>query len=115
MPPPTGSHERNKSMTIRFAPSRRAGTTALTRILGPNDAVANANDNRDLAEPLIDESVEAALRHFANHGLAAAHVARENAEAALANDDPGSYEHWQDICRMFDRPMAEKLERKRSA
>ena len=102
-------------MTIRFAPSRRAGTTALTRALGRNDAVANANDNRDPGAPLIDKSVEAALRHFAEHGLAAARVARENAEKALANDDAMSYNHWQDICRMFDRPMADDLQRKRSA
>ena len=102
-------------MTIRFAPSRRAGTTALTRSLGRNEAVANANDNRDPGDPLIDDSVEAALRHFAEHGLAAARVARENAEVALANNDAGSYEYWQGVCRMFDRPMADDLQRKRSA
>ena len=102
-------------MTIRFAPSRRAGTNALTRTLGRSEAVANANDNRDPGAPVIDGSVEAALRHFAEHGLAAARVARENAEVALANDDTGSYEYWQGICRMFDRPMAQQLERKRSA
>jgi hypothetical protein len=53
--------------------------------------------------------LHAALRHFAEHGLAAAHRARGQAEAALRADDRQGYLWWLDICRTLDRRLAGEL------
>ncbi len=56
-----------------------------------------------------DELLHAALRHFAEHGLAAAHRARKQAEAAFFAGDRQAYKWWLDICRALDRRMAMEL------
>jgi hypothetical protein len=94
-------------MPIRFA----APPDALRARLNPRkvreSCHAPANDNR--GEPSADAMLHAALRHFAEHGLAAAHRARKQAEAAFFADDRQSYQWWLEICRTLDRRMASEL------
>lgn len=66
-----------------------------------------ANDN---GGNLRSERVNAALRHFAKHGLAAAQHAREQAILAGKLGDKQSFEWWLDICRALDRRMARNFE-----
>lgn len=94
-------------MTIHFAAARpphplRALQHPRVRIGGA------ANDN---GAPGHSAELRAALKHFAQHGLGAARVARENAEAAFFSGDRGEYLHWLTICRTLDRRMASALER----
>ncbi|MDT9013062.1 hypothetical protein RQP55_06430 [Novosphingobium sp. APW14] len=65
-----------------------------------------ANDNGPLA---IKRELRAALRHFAEHGLGAATIARANAERAFFQGDRHSYLHWLAICHTLDRRMARIL------
>ncbi len=53
--------------------------------------------------------LRASLRHFAEHGLAAATHARAKAEAAWFADDRDAYRWWLGICRTLDRRMARDL------
>ena len=50
-----------------------------------------------------DQLLRAALVHFAEHGLAAAERAHEQATAAFFADDRLEYHHWMGICRLLDR------------
>lgn len=67
-----------------------------------------ANDNA--ARIGHDAVLRDALKHFARHGLAAAEVARQEAERAFFADDRRSYDHWLSICRTLDRRMAAAVE-----
>ena len=67
-----------------------------------------ANDNG--SDRATDALLHAALRHFAQHGLAAAQRARKQAEAAFFADDRQSYQWWLEICRTLDRRMASELD-----
>lgn len=95
-------------MTIRFAarrssiPGRMEGEDVLMAMPLP------ANDN--IARHTSQTMVHAALRHFADHGLAAAHHARKQAEQACETDDEQGYKYWLEICRALDRRMARELE-----
>ncbi|MXP41033.1 hypothetical protein GRI75_05160 [Altererythrobacter soli] len=53
--------------------------------------------------------MRAALRHFADHGLAAASHARRRAETAFFAGDREAYRWWLGICRTLDRRMAREL------
>jgi hypothetical protein len=53
--------------------------------------------------------LRAALRHFAEHGMAAAAHARRQAEAAFFAGERDSYRWWLGVCRMLDRRMAREL------
>ncbi len=92
-------------MPIRFAPAlyRTRATKPLLRMVRTHAA----NDNF-LAQP-DDATLRAALRHFAEHGLAAAEQARRHAEDAVFAGDRGAYRWWLDICRTLDRRMAREL------
>lgn len=94
-------------MPIRFA----APPDALGPRLSPHeidDACGlPANDNGDGRS--TDAMLHAALRHFAEHGLAAAQRARRQAEAAYSAGDRQGYKWWLDICRALDRRMASEL------
>ncbi len=94
-------------MTIRFA----APPYALAPRIQPRDidraCQRPANDNT--GEHPFDEMLDAALRHFADHGLAAAGRARIYAEAASAVGDTQSYRWWLEICRTLDRRMARQI------
>ncbi|MGB3472386.1 MAG: hypothetical protein WBA51_16350 [Erythrobacter sp.] len=72
-----------------------------------------ANDNGIVGGlPAADERVmQAALRHFAQHGLGAARAAREQAETAFFAGDRAAYDWWLSITRTLDRRLAEEAER----
>lgn len=97
-------------MSIRFAaaisrcPCRMTEAQALchARQFRP------ANDNR--AKQVANAHLHAALRHFAEHGLAAADHARQQALAAANAGDRQTFEWWLEICRALDRRMAGKID-----
>jgi hypothetical protein len=94
-------------MTIRFAapPSRR--TARMSPRLIHETCSRPANDNGGQG---VDALLHAALRHFAEHGLAAARRARKQAEAAFFAGDRDGYRWWLEICRTLDRRMAGELD-----
>jgi hypothetical protein len=62
-----------------------------------------ANDNGDPAGG--ERLLQAALRHFAEHGLSAAGRARDNAEKAFFEGRSQDYRWWMAICTALDRRM----------
>ncbi len=72
-------------MPIRFAAARIGDSAMLARSLTAPQLRDAANDNSDRFSR--DHLLRATLRHFADHGLAAAERARENAETAFFNGD----------------------------
>ena len=94
-------------MTIRFAAPPHAIAPRLSpREIGKACGLP-ANDNGGARAS--DAMLHAALRHFAEHGLAAAHRARKQAEAAFFAGDRQGYQWWLEICRALDRRMANEL------
>lgn len=94
-------------MTIRFASPPYALAPRLSpRQIGQACGLP-ANDNG--GGRASDAMLHAALRHFAEHGLAAAQRARKQAEAAHLAGDQQGYEWWLEICRTLDRRMASEL------
>lgn len=93
-------------MSIRYVAAQRA-MAVLTGPAGQVRLTARAaNDN---AASGRDTLLRDALKHFAQHGLRAAQVARDNAmDAHQQGDDAGS-RHWIEICRALDRRMAAEL------
>ena len=67
-----------------------------------------ANDNR--GKHVDNSHLRAALKHFAQHGLAAADHARQQAVAAADAGDRQTFEWWLEICRALDRRMASGIE-----
>lgn len=67
-----------------------------------------ANDNIDFAKrsQQNEEVLRAALRHFADHGLGAAKVARAQAEKAFFQGDRETYDWWLGITKTLDRRLA---------
>lgn len=53
-----------------------------------------------------EQMLRAALRHFAEHGLGAARVARSQAEKAFFDGDRQAYDWWLGITRTLDRRLA---------
>lgn len=107
---------------IHFAPA----------LNGPH-AAARAPLRRSVARTLVHRAVErvandtgvskeeqahneavlgAALRHFAEHGLSAARVARAKAEAAFFDGDRPAYDWWLAVTRTLDRRLAAEAERR---
>lgn len=101
-------------MSLRFAPSRQGNDALLARMLTPAQLKRPANDNgRAIGDLLADpDTMRATLLHFARHGLAAAEVARSEAEAALASGDEDGWRHWLAVVRQLDRRLARRLEGK---
>ena len=96
-------------MSIRFAAPRQA---IRNRMEDTAEALAcrrPANDNGPAAQ-LAEATLQAALRHFAQHGLAAARHARQEAESARAQGDERSFAWWRDICRALDRRLAREID-----
>jgi hypothetical protein len=92
-------------MTIYFAAARTHGHAAVARALSPKVELSHANDN---ARSLIGNPVmRAALALFAEHGLGAAQLACEKAEAATLDGNDRDCRHWLSVCRMFDRRLAD--------
>jgi predicted phage gp36 major capsid-like protein len=96
-------------MSIRFAAPRHAIRNRMEDTAARIACLMPANDNRSshTAEPTLD----AALRHFARHGMAAAHQARARAQAARAEGDEQGFAWWLEICRALDRRMAREIDR----
>jgi hypothetical protein len=103
-------------MSIRFAPAVgslhdlsvfvRAGSA------GWRARMIAANDNRgDPKTAAFDPGLIDALRHFANHGLAAAPAAQRAATAALAAGDSAQFRRWVEVTRCFDQRLALQTER----
>lgn len=67
-----------------------------------------ANDNGGLPEN--DLLLDAALRHFARHGIGAARAARAQAETAFFAGDRAGYDWWLAICRTLDRRLAARID-----
>lgn len=100
-------------MTIHFA----AACSPLATLVNParrNRIVGRAANDNGVPAESMGHSVElrAALKHFAEHGLSAATVARKHAEQAFFRGDRRSYIHWLGICRTLDRRMASVLSTK---
>lgn len=93
-------------MPIHFAAARRTLSAFTVPARRARLAGQAANDNDAQTQ---DVMLRDALRHFAEHGLRAAQVARDNALQAHASDDQISYLHWLEICRTLDRRMAVAL------
>ncbi len=91
-------------MTIRFAASKASGNSILARALAMPVPLDAANDNGNAI--CSDRLLKGALRHFAEHGLAAAERARQNAEQAFFAGDRAEYQWWLAICGALDRRMA---------
>jgi hypothetical protein len=94
-------------MTIRFAAPRDAILARLDPRKVHEACKLPANDNG--ASRPSDAMLHAALRHFAEHGLAAAQRARKQAESAFFAGDRQAYQWWLEICRTLDRRMANEL------
>jgi hypothetical protein len=97
-------------MSIRFAAAARTPGHRMrplqVRALALRQA---ANDNT--LHQIRSAALHAALNHFAQHGLAAARVAADQAEAARTAGDEVGHAWWLDICRTLDRRMAAKMDR----
>ena len=100
-------------MTLRFAAARSAAHSPIARALTRRTIVGAANDthHKTHANFTNDEVLEAALRHFAVHGLDAGAAAARKAKQALNDGDTKQYVWWLEICRNFDRGHARRLER----
>lgn len=69
-----------------------------------------ANDNLAPGRPAQSEAeIRAALGHFAEHHLNAAHDAHARAQQALASGDEENFVFWANICRALDRRLAGTL------
>lgn len=99
-------------MTIHFAAARNPAKSPIARALARPLLGPTANDNGEVAPS--KELMRAALRHFSEHGLSAARVARAHAEQALNSDNHQSYDWWLGITRTLDRRLADELSRGQS-
>ena len=97
-------------MQSQLQAARRFRSAPLSRMLAlSGHALRAANDNGQ--EPASAALLEAALRHFARHGLGAARAARLEAERAFFAGDRAAYRWWLDICRQLDKRMAQIADR----
>lgn len=94
-------------MSIRFAAPTQALTIRLSGARARAAIAPSVNDN-DSGES-GQAALRASLRHFAEHGLAAAAHARAKAEEAWFLGDREAYNWWHGICRTLDRRMAREL------
>ncbi|MGB7374805.1 hypothetical protein [Pontixanthobacter sp.] len=110
-------------MTIHFAAARGSngnssnGDRALSpvaRALSRRPILRVANDNGQLSNGLgcNNPLMQAALRHFAQHGLSAASEAAKCAEDAFTAGDREAYDWWIGVCRTLDKRMAAEIQRK---
>ena len=103
-------------MPIRFAPASAVGRSptgspiAAPLVARLIECVANDNGPATRVGARThqpnDRMLQAALRHFAQHGLGAARVARARAEKAFFEGDRQTYDWWLGITRTLDRRLA---------
>ncbi len=93
-------------MSIRFAAPPAACRVRMTpaRVQACHPLAANDNGGAH-----GNAHLSAALRHFAQHGIAAAQHAREQAIAAGRAGDRQMFEWWLEVCRALDRRMARAI------
>jgi hypothetical protein len=94
-------------MSIRFAAPPQARQVRLSGQRARAAIAPAAND--DDASASDDALLRAALRHFSEHGMAAAGHARRHAEAAFFAGDRNAYRWWLGVCRTLDRRLAKEL------
>ena len=97
-------------MTVHFAAARTAAANPLARMFTRRRPAQAANDN--YCGKGDDQLLHAALRHFAQHGMQAAHEARREAEKAFFAGERERYLWWRGVCRTLDRRMAQEIERR---
>ncbi len=95
------------TMSIRFAAPTNSCNVRMAPELVRNIRSFPANDDGDIPGAA---HVNAALRHFAKHGISAAQHAREQAITAGRAGDRQSFEWWLEICRALDRRMARGID-----
>ncbi|QWC55900.1 hypothetical protein F7D01_01275 [Erythrobacter sp. 3-20A1M] len=98
-------------MKFYYAAARSVAPSPVVRALSRRASARAANDNGNRSQnPATDpKMVNAALRHFSQHGLHAASRAAEEAETAFFAGDRERYEWWRGICKTLDRRLAEEL------
>ena len=99
-------------MPVSFAPARSPARSPIVRALAPRPLGVPANDDADRIGA-SEETLHAALRYFAVHGLGAARAAQAEAERALLGGDPSGADAWLTICRTLDKRLADDFERRR--
>ena len=100
-------------MALRFAAARCSTRSPIARALA-NRAVARAANDNGVPPPAndIDDTMRAALRHFAGHGMASALIAARRAENAHKDGDETAHRWWLGICATLDRALAMRVERR---
>lgn len=101
-------------MPVHFAAARSTAHSPIARALARKALARAANDNGDgrAAAPAapFDHFMRGALKHFAEHGMGAAEVAREQVELAAQEGDADAFQWWLGVCRALDRNLAARLE-----
>jgi len=100
-------------MAVRFAAARSVARSPIARALA-NRAVKRAANDNGTPPPAndIDDTMRAALRHFAGHGMASALIAARKAERAHRDGDETAHRWWLGICATLDRALALRVERR---
>ena len=100
-------------MTIDFAAAESSFRSPVARLVAPIARREAANDNGRYSAAQVpnDQMLQAALRHFAEHGLGAARAARIKAEEAFFAGDRPAYDWWLGITRTLDRRIAAQAEK----
>jgi hypothetical protein len=100
-------------MSVSFAPVRSPDRLVTSRLLQPGLLPAPANDDDD--DRVDVRTLEAALRHFALHGMGAASTACAEAESHWQEGNRQAAETWLAICGAFDKRSARQLEARLNA
>ena len=95
-------------MLVRSASVRSSDRPAVARVLRPGRPASAANDDGD--DRVGADTLEAALRHFAVHGLGAAREACAKAEHHWHRGDRRGAERWLAICSLLDKRLALALD-----
>ena len=104
-------------MPIHFAAARCASRSPVARALARKALRRAANDNPGGAGESGAEArvLNAALRHFAEHGLRAAEAAAMLAERAHRSGEADACRWWTEVCAKLDRNLAIDLKRRMTA
>jgi hypothetical protein len=94
-------------MLVSSAMIRPTGRSTAARVLRPYDLPTPANDDDHGPD---DGVLDAALHHFAMHGLGAARAAGAQVEAHWSRGEREAAADWLAICRAFDKRLARDLE-----
>jgi hypothetical protein len=95
-------------MSVSFAPVRSPDRLVAARLGRTTIPASPANDNGD--DQADARVLDAALRHFAVHGLGAAVAACAEAEAHWQRGDRRAAENSLAICRTLDKRLARDLQ-----